>query len=93
MLIEPETRIEEDIYVNNWRIRNKDFIDERRYLLKLIHLKHCLANKEKYLVMVLQYRPRIFNSIITNNNPNITALKEIEEKHLEAAHNTRMKWN
>jgi hypothetical protein len=40
MLIEPETGYEEDFYFNNWRNRNKDFIEERRYLLKLVHLKY-----------------------------------------------------
>jgi hypothetical protein len=81
MLIEPDTKDEEEIYFKDWRNRNKDFIEERRYLLKLIHLKHCLANKEKYLIMVLQYRPRIFNSIIMKRNPNFTALR-IKKKNI-----------
>jgi hypothetical protein len=51
-------------YKWKWRIRNKDFIEERRNLIKLVSLQDWLGRKEEYLVMVLQYKPRIFNSIL-----------------------------
>jgi hypothetical protein len=93
ILIEPETEAEEEIYFNSWRIRNKDFVEERRYLLKLIHLKHCLKNKSKYLAMVVQYKPRIFNSILKKLNPDFMMLRKEKEKHLEKIYNMRYKWS
>jgi hypothetical protein len=52
-----------------------------------------LNRKEKYLVMVLQYKPKIFNAIIIKNNPDFMTLEEEKQKHFENLHRNRMKWS